>query len=273
MPPRYPWRVVLLLTALGAVGQVAVLPYVLAILEGPLLQKLLAGEPLPFPLPVMLAVQTLQGVVIVGLVTTLGLWLARRIGLGAPILEGWLVGGEPPAPRLRKIAPRAAAIGAAAGVVIVLADWILFSERMKGALARAGIDPASLQPAWWKGLLASFYGGIDEEILTRLFLLTLFAWIGAKLTRARPGRPGAGVLWTANVAAALLFGAGHLPTVVAIGLPLDAPMVIRTIALNAVGGIAFGWLYAGAGLEAAMIAHFSADLVLLVLAPLFLPAS
>ena len=32
--------------------------------------------------------------------------------------------------------------------------------------------------ALWKRVLAGFYGGIDEEILTRLFLLTFIAWLG-----------------------------------------------------------------------------------------------
>jgi len=266
---RYPWRVVFVLWALAAVGTVSVLPYALTI-QGPMLKKVLAEQPLPFPLPALIALQALQGFVMIGGLAALGLWLARKIDLGTPILEGWLMRGEPPAPRLRAVAPRAAAIGAAGGLIILLADWLLFSEGMKAELLRAGIDPASLQPPWWQGLLASFYGGGAEELLTRLFLLTLFAWIGARLTRAPPGeRPGAGVLWAANVLAAALFGAGHLPTVKAIGLPLDAPMVIRTLALNAVVALPCGWLYVSAGLEAAMISHFSADLVLHVLAPLF----
>lgn len=268
MTPRYPWRVMLLLWALAAVGIVSIVPYVLTI-QGPMLQKALAAKPLPFPLAVLIPLQLLQSLIMFGGLGALGLWLARRIGLGTPILEGWLERRESPVPGLRAIAPRSVAIGAVGGLAIVLVDWLLFSARMKEEVLRAGIDAASIQPSWWKGLLASFYGGFDEELLTRLFLLTLFAWIGAKLARASPGRPGAGVLWTANVLAALLFAAGHLPGVKAMGLPLDAFMVTRTLLLNGVLGIAFGWLYVSAGLEAAMISHFSADLVLHVLTPLF----
>jgi membrane protease YdiL (CAAX protease family) len=43
---------------------------------------------------------------------------------------------------------------------------------------------------------------------------------------------------------------------------------VRTIALNAVGGLVFGWLYWKRGIEMAMLGHFSADIVLHVLAPL-----
>ena len=50
---------------------------------------------------------------------------------------------------------------------------------------------------------------------------------------------------------------------------IPAPtVVVRTIALNAIAGIAFGWLFWKHGLEMAMLAHFSADIVLHVVAPL-----
>jgi membrane protease YdiL (CAAX protease family) len=45
-------------------------------------------------------------------------------------------------------------------------------------------------------------------------------------------------------------------------------VVGRTILVNAAAGLVFGWLYWRRGLEVAMLAHFSADLVLHVAAPL-----
>jgi membrane protease YdiL (CAAX protease family) len=42
-------------------------------------------------------------------------------------------------------------------------------------------------------------------------------------------------------------------------------VVTRAIVLNGVGGIGFGYLYMKHGLEAAMISHFSADIILHVL--------
>jgi membrane protease YdiL (CAAX protease family) len=43
-------------------------------------------------------------------------------------------------------------------------------------------------------------------------------------------------------------------------------VVFRTLVLNALGGLAFGWLFYRHGLEHAMAAHFSADIVVHVLA-------
>ena len=84
-----------------------------------------------------------------------------------------------------------------------------------------------------------------------------------------PGRPTVGAFWTANVVAALLFGLGHLPATAAL-VPLTGIVIVRAVALNGIAGIVFGHLYWTRGLEAAMLAHFSADIVLHALAPLVL---
>lgn len=71
-------------------------------------------------------------------------------------------------------------------------------------------------------------------------------------------------IWLAIVIAAVLFAAGHLPAVAAVS-PLTTALIARTLVLNSLAGIAFGWLYWRCGLEAAMVAHFSADLVIHVI--------
>jgi len=48
-------------------------------------------------------------------------------------------------------------------------------------------------------------------------------------------------------------------------VPLSPAVIARAVILNGIPGVAFGWLYWQRGLEAAMVAHFSADLVLHVL--------
>ena len=48
-------------------------------------------------------------------------------------------------------------------------------------------------------------------------------------------------------------------------VPLTPLVIARTVVLNGLLGIIFGWLYWRHGLEAAMISHFSADIVLHVL--------
>ena len=67
----------------------------------------------------------------------------------------------------------------------------------------------------------------------------------------------------------VVFGAGHLPTTATV-LSLTPLLIARALVLNGIGGIVFGWLYWKRGLLAAMLAHFSADIVLHVAAPLLM---
>ena len=71
----------------------------------------------------------------------------------------------------------------------------------------------------------------------------------------------------AVVVAAIAFGAGHLPAAAKVW-PLDTVVVTRTLLLNGIAGLVFGWFYVRHGLESAMLSHFCADLVLHVAAPL-----
>ena len=84
-------------------------------------------------------------------------------------------------------------------------------------------------------------------------------------TDLKTNNPSLSMFWIANIIAAIIFGLGHLPATAAVGARLDFFVVTRAIVLNGIGGIAFGWLYFRKGLESAMIAHFSADIVLHVI--------
>ena len=115
--------------------------------------------------------------------------------------------------------------------------------------------------------MASFYGGITEEILLRLFMLSLLAWVGRLVSRTAEGRAGLAALWVANVLTAILFGLGHLPATAAAGFPIDALVITRAIVLNGLAGLVFGPFYWTFGLEAAMVSHFSGDILLHVIWP------
>ena len=118
-----------------------------------------------------------------------------------------------------------------------------------------------VQTTPWQGFLASFYGGINEEVLLRLFLMTLLAWLGKFVSHTADGRPTAGVLWVANILAAVMFGLGHLPATAAV-MTITPLVVLRAIVLNGLLGIGFGYFYTKYGLESAILSHFSADIIL-----------
>ena len=71
----------------------------------------------------------------------------------------------------------------------------------------------------------------------------------------------------ANVIVATLFGLGHLG-VTKLGLEITPLILTVLLAANAIFSLLFGYLYWSRGIEAAMLAHFSADLILHVVGPL-----
>jgi hypothetical protein len=253
------WRVFLILWIASILAAIAVLPYVLE-LQASTLEQL----DLPIPLAALLALQIIQSGLIFGILIFLGMLLAKRIGLGTPILD-FVTRGESIADRLRAILPISIGLGILAGMLIIGLDVYIFQPALIQELGeQANVLNQTAQPTAWKGFLASFYGGITEEILLRLFTMSLLAWLGSFISKTENGKPTTIIFWIANILAAILFGIGHLPAASLI-LPLTTLFVIRVILLNCIGGIVFGWLYQTRGLESAMIAHFSTDIVLHVL--------
>lgn len=107
-------------------------------------------------------------------------------------------------------------------------------------------------------------GGVFEEIVYRWGLMGAVAWAGAKVA----GSPMPVVFWVAIAIAALLFGAAHLPGVVALGgalgFPVGTAAVVTTLAMNVVAGVVFGWTFWTFGLLAAMLSHATAHVVLVL---------
>jgi len=247
------WKLFIILLIASIFGIIAVFPYTLT-LESSVFQNL------PVPLYMILTGQIIQNTILFGVAIFIGLLLAKKVGFGLPILEGWLEGREVKS-YMKSILGISIGLGIVAGFMIIGLDY-LFSF----AGVTINITQASINPPAWQGFLASFYGGINEEILLRLFLMTLLVWIFFKIKKTRDGKPTNTGVWLAIILAAVIFGAGHLPAVMTM-TALTPLVVIRTIVLNAAGGIIFGWLYWRKGLESAMISHFSADIVLHVIVP------
>jgi membrane protease YdiL (CAAX protease family) len=254
---RMRWRLFFVLWTTSVVGMFLVLPYALAIIPARVSSKL------P-PLAILIPLEVGQGAIFLGLLTLAGLFFANRTGLAAPILEAWL-DGENFWIRLKPILAPSVLVGTIGTLVILALEFLVFQPaiRHQSPAAAAALSLWN-QPAAWKGLLASLFGGIDEEIELRLFALSLLLWLGSFILRKPDGRPRATACWIANILAALLFGLGHLPAYSLLA-PLTSVIVVRAVVLNGLLGLAFGYLYWTRGLESAMLSHFSADLLLHVI--------
>jgi hypothetical protein len=237
-----------LLGLAGALATLALMPYVMVLTP----QKFVA---LPLPLPVVVLASVAQTGVLCWLTGWLGLYLAAPYGLDAPWLRAWVY-RRPRDPARRPHWWLAALLGTVAGLLVI--GLSVLGPRPDAGHAEAAISA-------WRGALASFYGGIVEEVLLRLLPIAALVWLLARCNR-RVARPWMFVL--AIVLAALLFGVGHLPAAHAIGIAGTPLLAARIVLLNAVVGITCGGLFWKYGLEHAMLAHFCADLMLHVVSPL-----
>lgn len=258
-------KTLLILWALSFLGFLAVIPY----------QYTLVGKPLT--IGDLISTDMIRGTVInllfYGVMIYAGLYIARRVGLETPILD-CLTKKESIGEKVRAMWLPALTIGSFGGLIILLLDSYVFSQPLAEEMELLGISiSASVNPPAWQGLLASLYGGITEEIMLRLFVMTLIAGLIALAARKMDQKLPVGIFWVANILAAVLFGLGHLPATAQIGLPLDFLVVTRAIVLNGLLGVGFGWLYWKHGLESAMLGHFTADIVLHVIWPIIVSLS
>jgi hypothetical protein len=136
------------------------------------------------------------------------------------------------------------------GVIFSLDYWTFGAVMPE---LRAGLDQITVNN-WVASIL---YGGIVEELMLRLFFMSLIAWILQKLLKKQT----TGILIAANVIAAILFAASHLPaTWMAFG-ELTPMLLFRCFLLNGGFGLFFGWAYRKYGIQYAMAAHASLHIV------------
>jgi membrane protease YdiL (CAAX protease family) len=249
----------LVLFGAGLLGILSLIPYVRRQLNKAVAS---APEPPKLPVPVMMALALFQSSALLAVAVLGGLRLAPRLGLRSH-LASWTNGMGLQAPSDRnfrqEIAP--AMIGAIITPVLIFTGEALFRPWTGEALAQMEEEqPRSFSYT----LMGVLYGGITEELLMRWGVVSLVArlfWRQRAERNAEGTSPPAAVMVGAIVLAALLFGVGHLPAVAAL-VALTPALIVRTVLLNAAGGIVFGYLYWKKSLEAAMVAHGGSHVVL-----------
>lgn len=139
--------------------------------------------------------------------------------------------------------------GAFVGMVIFVSNITIFKSSTL----------AQMHPPMWTGILASFYGAFNEEILLRGFFFTLIYFLFQKVSHKAEERRTT-YLWMVNIIVAIVFGVGHMPTGMQI-VGSNWLEVSRILLLNGVAGLTFGYLYWSRSLWTAMLAHFVTDIL------------
>ncbi len=168
-----------------------------------------------------------------------GYILAQKLGLWKPIRME------------RKSLIITLVISVVGGIVFSLDHWVF------GSIID-GIQPANIASMTVSGVIASIlYGGIIEEVMMRLFFMSLIAFVIWKVFCKKYDRESipTGVFVAANIVAAIVFAAGHLPATAAIFGQLTPMVLLRCFLLNGGFGLIFGWLYRKHGIVYAMMGH------------------
>jgi membrane protease YdiL (CAAX protease family) len=188
----------------------------------------------PYP-PKLLAL--LAAEIIVILLIWAGLWFGARVQLGSSI------------PSLRR-AVIALVIGVASGGLVLI------------LLPLAGLQSRIIKEAaipLWQWLIIAFDSATLEEIIFRLFIVSLVVWLIARFLKRDTA------IWIALVISALLFGAAHLNRWIHSG----PTVIVAVIIVNGLIAIILGLLYVKWGIVAAMLGHFAGDVMLHIIGPHF----
>ena len=155
----------------------------------------------------------------------------------------------------KNLLTKAILISVVGGLTMILLDIFIF-----GKYSQPLMDSYAIKPTIPYLIAMVTYGGVIEEVMLRLFFMSLIAFILYKLFENKKDKPSTAILAISNIIASLLFAAGHLPlTSILFGL---TPMFLfRCFLLNGGLGLMFGWLYRKYGLRYSMIAHAGCHIV------------
>lgn len=239
-------RLFWLLVGLCAAGIALASPFLLAAIR--------AMPPRYSPFALLLG-QALQAILLCAAAAWAGIRFAARAGLDAPWLRAFAERRERP-PAFGSVAIEAAAVGSVAAIAVTAVALML----------RSSVPEAVWRPipaGFWTRASSAFYGGIVEETMIRWGVLTaLIALLRRFGTRE--------AFWPANIAAAALFGALHLPSLSFASIPLTGGVIAHVVLGNGIAGAVFGWMFRRRGLEGAMVAHGAADVWLQAALPALL---
>ena len=176
----------------------------------------------------------------------LGANLAPRLGF-ADIWDGSVN------QRARFIIP--ALTGGGLGAFFIIADLVFSRYNSIGRLTH---------PSFPSSFFASLSAGIGEEIIFRLFFITVCYWIIGRVSGGVRGRNT--IFWIIAGVAALSFALGHLPTIMYLygyASPADISPVLfsEIILLNGLLGLVAAGFLRRSGFLAAAGVHFWTDVI------------
>ena len=190
---------------------------------------------------ILILISTIQSLIYAVVLGLLGKLIAKKIGL-------WREFTLETKPFIYIVI--ASLIG---GAFFILADVLVFARFIPPVL-----DSYLVKPTLNYIIASVTYGGVVEEVMLRLFFMSLIAFVIAKLSKGKTVTDTHFII--ANILSALLFAAGHLPAT-AMSIGITPIIVIRCFIMNGAFGMLFGRMYRKYGIQYAMLTHAGVHII------------
>lgn len=156
-------------------------------------------------------------------------------------------------------------------VITIIGALILFpgDKLIFGSFNNWVFEQYTVKPTIYKIIGGLLCGGIIEEVMMRLFFMSVIVLIISKLFCKNKKEIPTSIFVIANVLTALLFAAGHLPSTAAM-TALTPVIIIRCFLFNGGLGLGFGYLYRKYNLGYAIISHGLCHLISDILMLIFI---
>jgi len=202
--------------------------------------------PLPAPIWVVALINVAVAIFVYGGLGLFGYWLSLKIGFA----QIW---DKKVSNRQRFVVP--AVIGAGLGIFLIVSDLIFANFNGIGKFPH---------PPFPTSFVASGAAGIGEEVIFRLFFVSFWVWLISFVILKR--RYLNVVFWVVAIFSALVFGAGHFPSVMLIFgwtsfSQVPKVLVGEVLVLNGVVSIFAAYYFRKYGFLAAVGIHFWTDFV------------
>ena len=156
---------------------------------------------------------------------------------------------------------KAILIGFIGGMMITLLDKFVFMPLIP--------QITMTKPTLLYMLMAFTYGGVIEEVMMRLFLMSFISFVLWKIFDRKNNISNKYYI-ISNILCALLFALSHLPATILLFGGITPAIIIRCLIGNGILGFFFGEIYRKDGIIYAMIAHIFAHVGMQVLILLFI---
>lgn len=240
------------LFGLGLLGVLSMIPSIIGQLD------ILPPELADLSAPVAVLISLANIIILLAISVAVGTLLAHRVGFRSLVAD-CVRKKQAVWPGLKPHIGKAVMLGIIyAGVLLVLEH--LINPFAGTELAERTVSTGDIFMQLVAGI---FYGGILEELMLRWGFMTLLIWIGWRFIQRKDALPKPVLVWSAIFIAAIVFGIAHLPAMASM-VELTPLIIFRTIFLNALGGVIFGWLFWRHNLETAMVSHAAVHVGLFV---------